>query len=291
MRPYDNSPAGYGQGPRRGGVRGWVLILAACYLGFYYFSHQQAVPMTGRKQLVDISPQEEAQLGFQSYREVLAESRIVREGQAVDQVRNIGQRIVQAAQKLVPDAHWSTYQWEFNVIQSNQANAFCLPGGKVAVYTGILPIVQNNDALAAVMGHEIAHAIARHGAERMAQQKLLQIGTVAAGMSTRDLDPRQQQMVMAALGAGIQYGLLLPYSREHESEADQIGLMFAAAACFDPREAPRLWERMEKAGGLHPPEFMSSHPSSETRIRQLTAWMPQAVRRYEQNCEQKRVAY
>lgn len=287
MGPYGNSPATYGRGQRRGGVRWWVLILAALYMGYYYFSHQQAVPVTGRKQLVDISPQEEAQLGFQSYREVLAESQVVQSGQVVDQVRNTGQRIVQAAQKLAPNAHWDTYQWEFNVIQSDQANAFCLPGGKVAVYTGILPIVQNNNALAAVMGHEIAHAVARHGAERMAQQKLVQIGTVAAGMSTGDMDPRQQQMVMAALGAGIQYGLLLPYSREHESEADHMGLMFAAAACFDPREAPKLWERMGQAGGARPPEFMSTHPSGETRIRQLDEWMPQAVQLYEQNCGQR----
>jgi predicted Zn-dependent protease len=282
MGPFGDSP-GYGQ--RRGGVRWWVLILAALYMGYYYLSHQQAVPVTGRKQLVDISPEQEAQLGFQSYQEILHDSNVVPGGQVVDQVRGIGERIVAAAHKLAPDAHWDTYQWDFNVIQSDQANAFCLPGGKVAVYTGIIPIVKNADALAIVMGHEIAHAIARHGAERMAQQKLVQIGTVAAGLSTSDMDPRQQQMVMAALGAGVQYGLMLPFSREHESEADHMGLLFAAAACFDPREAPKLWERMNQAaGGQRPPEFASTHPSGETRIRQLNAWMPEAEKVYAANC-------
>lgn len=284
MGPFGDSASSYGQ--RRGGVRWWVLVLAALYMGYYYFSHQQAVPVTGRKQLVDISPEQEAQLGFQSYQEVLRESQVVASGQTVDQVRGIGQRIVAAARELAPDAHWDTYAWEFNLIQSEQANAFCLPGGKVAVYTGILPVVQNGNALAVVMGHEIAHAIARHGAERMAQQKLVQIGTVAAGMSTSDMDPRQQQMVMAALGAGLQYGLMLPFSREHESEADHMGLLFAAAACFDPREAPRLWERMGQQGGQRPPEFASTHPSGETRIRQLNEWMPEALRLYQENCSQ-----
>jgi predicted Zn-dependent protease len=282
MGPFGDSSAGLGQ--RRGGVHWGVLILAALYMGYYYFSHQQAVPVTHRKQLVDISPQQEAQLGFQSYQEVLHESKVVQGGAQVQAVRDIGQRIVEAARKLAPDAHWDTYQWEFNLIQSDQANAFCLPGGKVAVYTGILPIVKNTDALAVVMGHEIAHAIARHGAERMAQQKLVQIGTVAAGMSTSDMDPRQQQMVMAALGAGLQYGVMLPFSRQHESEADHMGLLFAAAACFDPREAPKLWERMDSNGGQRPPEFASTHPSGQTRIQQLNAWMPEAVQAYEQNC-------
>lgn len=285
MGPFGDSQAGNVQ--RRGGVRWWVLILAALYMGYYYFSHQQEVPITGRKHLVDITPEQEAQLGYESYQEVLRESRVLQGGQAVDQVRSIGQRIVQAAEKLAPDVPWNTYQWEFNVIQSDQANAFCLPGGHVAVYTGIIPIVQNGDALAIVMGHEIAHAVARHGAERMAQQKLVQIGTVAAGVSTSNMDGRQQQMVMAALGAGLQYGVMLPFSREHESEADHMGLLFAAAACFDPREAPKLWERMGQQGGRRPPEFASTHPSGETRIRQLNAWMPEALKVFEQNCSQR----
>jgi predicted Zn-dependent protease len=126
------------------------------------------------------------------------------------------------------------------------------------------------------MGHEIAHALLRHGGERMAHQKLVQLGTMAAGMSVSDMDPQQQQMVMAALGAGAQYGVLLPFSRSHESEADHVGLLLAAAACFDPHEAPKLWERMGALGKGKPPEFASTHPSDATRIDQLNAWMPEA---------------
>jgi Zn-dependent protease with chaperone function len=147
----------------------------------------------------------------------------------------------------------------------------------MAVYTGILPIALNADALAAIMGHEIAHAILRHGAERMAQQKLVQIGSVAAGMSTSDMDPRQRQMVMAAIGVGTQYGVMLPFSRNHESEADYVGLMLASAACFEPAEAIGLWQRMgANSAGKAPPEFMSTHPSSDTRIQQLQGWMDEA---------------
>jgi predicted Zn-dependent protease len=173
---------------------------------------------------------------------------------------------------------WDAFDWEVQVIDSPQVNAFCLPGGKIAVYTGIIPVARNQHALAAIMGHEIAHALLRHGAERMAQQKLVQIGQLAASVSIGEMDPRQQQMVMAALGAGARYGLMLPFSREHESEADRVGLLLTAAACYDPREAIGLWERMaEASGGGAPPEFMSTHPSSGTRIQQLQGWMPEAL--------------
>lgn len=139
-------------------------------------------------------------------------------------------------------------------------------------------MARNEHALAAIMGHEIAHALLRHGAETMAQQKLVQIGQLAASVSIGEMDPRQQQMVMAALGAGARYGLVLPFSRDHESEADRVGLLLAAAACYDPREAIGLWQRMgEASGGGAPPEFMSTHPSSGTRIQRLEAWMPEAL--------------
>jgi metalloendopeptidase OMA1, mitochondrial len=171
------------------------------------------------------------------------------------------------------------------VIKSDQANAFCLPGGKMAVYTGIIPIAENEDALAVIMGHEIAHALLRHGAERMAQQKLMQMGQMATGMAVGDMDPRQQQMVMAALGAGAQYGLMLPYARDHESEADEVGLMLAAAACYNPAEAPKLWERMSAhSGGRSQPEFMSTHPNPATRIDKLSAMIPAAQELQQRFC-------
>ncbi|MEZ5403411.1 MAG: M48 family metallopeptidase [Bryobacteraceae bacterium] len=254
------------------------LLLFGLYFAYYYFSNQETVPLTGRSQLVDMDRQQEAALGYQSYQQILRESAVMRSGREVDMVRSIGQRLAKVADD-------PGFEWEFNVIQDDQVNAFCLPGGKVAVYTGILPVAQNENALAAVMGHEIAHAIARHGAERMAHQKLVQIGTLATGVALSDMDPTAQRAVMGALGVGAQFGLLLPFSREHESEADYMGLIYAARACFDPREAPRLWERMGAAsGGRGPSEWMSTHPSHETRIRQLEEWMPKALEERAQHC-------
>ena len=292
MGPFGNrAPGGMGParaGQRRGGVRWWVLLLFAGYMGYYWLSNKQDASFTGRSQLIDTSVEEEAALGLQSFQEVLSQSNVVTQGELPGQVSAIAQRLVAAAPKVeewlatnrgIPKSvRWDAFDWQVAVIDSEQANAFCLPGGKIAVYTGIIPVAQNADALAAVMGHEIAHALLRHGAERMAQQKLVQIGQVAASMSVGDLDPQQQRMVMAALGAGAQYGLILPFSRDHESEADQVGLMLSAAACFDPRESVGLWERMaEASGGASPPEFMSTHPASGTRIQQLQAWMPEAL--------------
>lgn len=264
---------------RRGGLKILPIILFALYAIYYVSTNQETVPMTGRSQLVDLSREQEAALGLQSYQQILQSEQVVRQGPEVDLVRTVGQRIQRAAAPEDPG-----FEWEFNVIASDQANAFALPGGKVAVYTGILPVTQNEDALAVVMGHEIAHAIARHGAERMAHQKLVQLGTLAAGVSMSDMDPETQRMVMGALGVGTQFGVLLPFSREHESEADYMGLMYVARACYDPREAPHLWERMAKAGGRAPAEFMSTHPSNETRIRQFEEWMPEALRIREESC-------
>jgi predicted Zn-dependent protease len=288
--PGDRFP-GYGRpqaGRRGGGIRWWVLLIAAGYFGWYYFSHQQDASFTGRTQLIDTSIEEEAQLGLQAWQQTLAESNVVTSGPLPAQVTTIAKRLIEAGpgvEQYMAQAHgvpattrWDAFAWEVSVIESEEANAFCLPGGKIAVYTGIIPIAQNEHALAAIMGHEIAHALLRHGAERMAQQKLVQIGQMAASMSVGDMDPAQQQMVMAALGAGAKFGLILPFSRDHESEADRIGLLLSAAACYDPRESVGLWERMGAAsGGASPPEFMSTHPASDTRIQQLQAWMPEAL--------------
>lgn len=258
----------------------WLPILAFLVYGvYYYFSNQQEVPLTGRSQLVDMSREQEAALGYQSYQQILMQEDVIQAGPQVDVVQAVGRRLATVAED-------PGFEWEFNVIRSEQANAFCLPGGKVAVYTGILPVAENEDGLAVVMGHEIAHAIARHGAERMAHQKLVQLGSLAAGLALSDMDQQTQNMVMGALGVGAQYGVLLPFSREHESEADYMGLIYTARACFDPTEAPMLWERMSAAGGGAPAEFMSTHPSHETRIRQFEEWMPEALEIYKTNCPQ-----
>jgi len=178
-----------------------------------------------------------------------------------------------------------TFQWSVAVLESPQANAFCLPGGKMAVYTGLIPVAQNEDAMAVVMGHEIAHALLRHGSQRMAQQKLVQMGQMAAGVAIGDMDPNQQQMVMSALGAGTQYGLALPFGRSHETQADEVGLMLAAAACYDPKQAIPLWQRMSELNdGKRPPEFASTHPDPANRIAHLQALMPKAEKFYAKYC-------
>jgi predicted Zn-dependent protease len=254
------------------------LILFGLYGIFYFFSNRETVPLTGRKQLVDISREQESSLGLQSYRQILRQERVISTGQNAQTVKDIGRRLSAVSED-------PGFEWDYNLIDSPQVNAFCLPGGKVAVYTGILPVAKNANGLAVVMGHEIAHAIARHGAERMAHQKLVQIGTLAAGVAVSDMEPGQQRAVMGALGVGAQFGVLLPFSREHESEADYMGLIYVARACFDPTEAPKLWERMGQAsGGRGPAQFTSTHPSHETRIRQFQEWMPEALKIRREKC-------
>lgn len=285
-----------GQRPARrrgGGLRIWVLLAFIGYGTWYWFSNQSVDPVTGESVLIDrsLSAEDEKSLGLQAYEQILAEERPLDPDAPISrQVRNIAERllakvdVVEAAlaaeHGLEPSRFSESFEWEVNVIESGQANAFCLPGGKMAVYTGLVPVAQTEDALAVVMGHEIAHALLRHGAQRMAQQRLSQIGQAAGAFS--GMDPQQQQMVMAAMG----YGYLLPYARKHETEADEVGLMLAAAACFDPRESVPLWERMSQAGGGQaPPEFASTHPNPGTRIENLQALMPKAMEYRARFCE------
>ena len=268
-----------------GGLRWLILLGFLIYGGCYYLNNRVVDPYTGEKVLIDgsIGVEEEKALGLQAYQEILSQEQPVDpNSQIAQQVRGIAQRLINkigvveaeiaAEHGLQPNRISRGFEWDVNVIQSDQANAFCLPGGKMAVYTGLIPVAQNADAVAVVMGHEIAHALLRHGAQRMSQQKLTQIGQMAGAMS--GMDPQQQQMVMAAMG----YGYLLPYARSHETQADEVGLMLAAAACFNPQEAVPLWQRMgEASGGQAPPEFSSTHPNPGTRIQNLTALMPKAM--------------
>lgn len=290
--PYGNSAQG---GMRRGGgIRWWILLLFAGYAAYYWFSNRTTDPMTGEKVVIDrsLSAEDEKQLGLQAYQEILQQERPVDPNSPIArQIREIAQRLVAkvdtvetalATEHGQQPQHFSrSFEWEVNVIQSDQANAFCLPGGKMAVYTGLVPVAQNADAMAAVMGHEIAHALLRHGAQRMAQQRLAQLGQVAGAMS--GMDAQTQQMVMSAYG----YGMMLPYARSHEIQADEVGLMLAAAACFNPQEAIPLWERMSaNSGGQAPPEFASTHPNPGTRIKNLQALMPKAMEYRAKYCQQ-----
>jgi predicted Zn-dependent protease len=172
-------------------------------------------------------------------------------------------------------------QWEVSLIADEQVNAFCLPGGKIVVYTGILPVAENEAGLATVMGHEMAHATSRHGAQRVLQQNLAQTALTGIAVSLGDMDYDKQRAVMGALGAGAQFGILMPFGRKDESEADEIGLMYMARAGYDPRESIRFWRRMDQASRGGPPEFLSTHPSHGTRVAQLQALMPKALQEYE----------
>lgn len=261
-------------------TRSWLpipLILAALVAAFQYFGAEKVTnPETGRTVRVALSGEQEEILGLQSYREVLAQSDVVRSGPELELVTRVATRLARAASADAPE-----FDWQVSLVRSDQANAFCLPGGKIVVFTGILPYTRSEDALAAVMGHEMAHAVARHGSQRMLRTSVAQTLMVGAHLSFTDMEPRQRQMVLAALGAGAQYGIILPFSRDHENESDAMGLMYMARAGYDPREAIGFWERMAEAGGGQPPEFMSTHPSHATRVQRLTELMPKALAEFE----------
>lgn len=248
-------------------------------------------PYTGRKQLLMTSVRQEIQMGAQAYNQVKSDPkmRLSQDPREVEPVKRVAARIVEAAKRSKYAEMAKQFQWEVTVIKDDQtANAFALPGGKMAVYTGIFPMAKTEAGLAAVMGHEVVHALARHGAERMSQGQvtntLLQVAGAAIGMSGGN--PMLGQATMAALGAGAQVGVLLPFSRKHESEADYVGILLAAEAGYDPRESITLWERMgQTTGGGGPSEFLSTHPSHDTRIEQLKEWMPEAMAIYRKRAQ------
>jgi predicted Zn-dependent protease len=257
-----------------------ALLIAVVGIGFIAIRGCQEGPF-GRKQIVTLNAEQEVALGAQAFNEVLHDARVVRSGEVVKQVQSVTGRLVKATRDpaFVKITHIKDrgYKWEVQVVQSQERNAFCLPGGKMVVYTGILPICKTESGLATVMGHEISHALARHGAERMSQQQMVQIGMGAAGAGMGGMRQEDRARMMQILNAGAKFGILR-YSRRHESEADHLGLLLMAAAGFDPQQSVKFWERMRAAAGKGkaPPEFMSTHPSHETRIHDLLKWMPQA---------------
>ena len=256
----------------------WLPILVAGLIfAWQYFSSEKFVnPETGRASHVGMSREQETALGFQSYRQVLSQAQTIDSGPEVEMVRRVASRLASATGKS-----GEGFEWAVSVIRDEQVNAFCLPGGKIVVYTGILPVAQNEAALATVMGHEMAHATSRHGAQRVLQQNLTQTAMTGVAVSLGDMDYDKQRAIMGALGAGAQFGVLMPFGRKHESEADEIGLFYMARAGYDPQESIRFWQRMDQASRAGPPEFLSTHPSHGTRIAQLQALMPKAVQEYE----------
>lgn len=254
------------------------IVIALAVMAFQYFSSEKFTnPITGKKPRVGLSSEQEEMLGLQSFQEVLSQSDVIESGPEHELVTKVAERLARATGDDAKD-----FKWAVSVVRSPQANAFCLPGGKIVVFTGILPVTQTEAGLATVMGHEMAHAIARHGSQRLLSSQLTQTMMVGAQFSMGDMDYQQRQAVMAALGAGAQYGVLLPFSRNHESEADEMGLIYMARAGYDPREAIPFWERMSESGERQqPPEFASTHPSNATRIEHLKSLMSNAVAEFE----------
>jgi predicted Zn-dependent protease len=244
-------------------------------------------PYTKRWQLLMVPQSYEANLGTQAYQDVLHDPKVKLSDNPseVTPVEQVAGRIIEAAKRSKYAEAANEFKWEVTVIKDDATkNAFALPGGKIAVYTGIFPVADNESGLAAIVGHEVVHALARHGSERMSQGILAQIGLVGASIAlgTQGFSPVTSQAAMSALGVGAQVGVLLPFSRAHESEADYIGLLLAADAGYDPHEAVRVWERMQQSGGHEPHEFLSTHPGHETRIKRLSEAMPEALAHYEQ---------
>ena len=259
------------------------VVLAIAVIAFTYFSsEEQEVPVTGRTQRVAMSDAQQEELGAQVYDQTLQQEQanLIESGPQYEMVQRVAERIAQ-----VGDVDKPEFDWEFSLVNRDEANAFCLPGGKIVVFTGLLDVAKTDDELAAVVGHEVAHAVAEHGAERIFREELTNRAISAASGAFAD-DPQRYQQVAALLGAGAQIGLNLPWSRDQESEADHIGIIYAARAGYDPQAAIGFWQKMQKASeGTAPPEYLSTHPSSATRVQQLRGWMPEAIRERRQDDE------
>ena len=253
------------------------VILTAVFLLFFVYACTKA-PITGRNQLILVSQEQELQMGDVAYTQVVKGSKVSKNPEYNAAVQRVADRIAAVAER--PD-----FEWEYTVIDADDTiNAFALPGGKIGVYTGILKVAQTDAGLATVMSHEVGHATARHGGERITAGLLSQIGAVglAAALGGSGMDPNVTYGIMQAYGLGVQVGGILPFSRKQESEADRIGLIYMARAGYDPREAVFFWERMAEAtkNSQRPPEFLSTHPDNGTRIANLKRYMPEAMRIY-----------
>jgi predicted Zn-dependent protease len=250
------------------------------------FQSCSVVPLTGRKQLNLVPESEMISMSFANYNDFLKVNTLSKDKVSTDMVKGVGTDIATAVTKYFADNNLSAqldgYKWEFSLIKNDTTlNAWCMPGGKVVVYSGLLPITKDKNGLAVVLSHEIAHAVARHGNERMSQQLLVQFGGVALNEAIKQKPEETKNIFNSAYGIGSQLGVLLPYSREHELEADKLGLIFMAMAGYDPQTAIPFWERMASTGGNKPPEFLSTHPSDATRINRIKSALPEAMKYYQ----------
>jgi len=259
-------------------------LLFIIFISFIIFSCA-TVPITGRQQLSIIPSSQLNSMSLAQYNDFLKNHKVIKSGRQAALVKRTGRNIQKAVEKYFAEQNMSAflndYHWEFNLVEDAKENAWCMPGGKVVVYTGILPIVKNETGLAVVMGHEIAHAIAGHGGERMSQGLLVQMGGIALNEAIKTKPAETQGLFMTAFGLGSQYGVMLPFSRMHESEADHMGLIFMAMAGYNPEKAVDFWQRMASMkGGQAPPELLSTHPSDETRIKEIKKHLPKALKYY-----------
>lgn len=252
-----------------------VIMLYAC----------TTVPLTGRRQLSLMPESEMISMSFSSYSDFMKTNPVSTEKASVALVQSVGKDISEAVIKYFADNNLSSrlngYNWEFNLVKNDSTpNAWCMPGGKVVVYSGILPYTRDKNGLAVVISHEIAHAVARHGNERMSQEMLTQFGGLVLSEAIKQKPEQTQAIFGSAYGLGAQFGIMLPFSREHELEADKLGLIFMAMAGYDPSSAVGFWERMGAMGGQKPPEFMSTHPSDATRVQKIKEALPEAMTYY-----------
>ncbi len=258
------------------------FVLSALLTAALLFVGCSTAPITGRKQVKLVSDTAMIAQSAASYREVIAEGPLSTNRQQTEQIRRVGRRISAAVERYFSEHNQAyllkDFNWEFNLIDKDEPNAWCMPGGKVAFYTGILPYTRDDTGIAVVMGHEIAHAVAGHGAERISHQMIQQGGGYLLNIFSRDSD--YHGAIMAVYGIGSELGGILPYSRLHESEADRLGLIFMAMAGYDPNAAVGFWSRMAASGTGKPPEFLSTHPSDERRIRDIQQHLPEAMQYY-----------
>jgi predicted Zn-dependent protease len=255
------------------------ILLGICALGLVYSCATN--PITGKKSFNIVSNSELFPSSFQQYGTFLKENKVITGTADAKRVETVGMRIKAAAEKyltyLGQNQYLNDYRWEYKLIDNKEVNAWCMPGGKIVVYSGILPITQNDAGLATVMGHEVSHALANHGAQRMSAGQLQQLGAVGVAVATGSQSAERQQMWQQYYGLGSQVGVMLPFSRSHESEADKIGLTLMAIAGYNPDDSIVFWQRMAaQSNGQSPPEFLSTHPSDATRIANLKALIPEA---------------
>ena len=260
-------------------MRKSTLILSATLLVLVFACTTN--PFTGNKDLNFVSNDQLFPTAFQQYDQFLSENKVVKGTADANRVVTVGQKIRSAAERYLNakgyQGYLEGYQWEYNLVQDPAVNAWCMPGGKIVVYTGILPITKTDAGLATVMGHEVAHALVNHGAQRMSASTIQQLGAVGVGVATSGKSAEAQQLYMQAYGITTELGGMLPFSRKHENEADEIGLILMAIAGYNPEEAVSFWQRMEAgSGGGAPPEFLSTHPSSNTRINNIRKLIPKA---------------